>query len=294
MRLKFGVSPSPHPWWIGKVKEFEKWIMEAENCGYDAIFLPDHYNLPVPMFPSNELIDTWSTLAFIAAKTTHIKIGTCVTPLPRYLPSQLAKIIATVDILSNGRIIAGLGAGTFQEEFINYSPQGCLDEPRKRVDRFLEGLQVMIKLWTMDKVTFNGRFYKLKEAVLLPKPVQKPYPPLWAGAVGSRMLRISAKYFNAWVPSRGSTFTPTPEKYEAGVKIITDYLKRYGRNTNEFTFALLGWMTEKVVDDIDIIDKFVKAGCQYYIVEIPLTPPVKDGRYIQLIRKFAREVMPSF
>lgn len=291
--MKFGVSPTPHPWWKN-VEEFKNWIIEAESCGYAGIFIPDHYNLLVPPFPSNELVDAWSTLSYVAAITKNMDVGTCVSPLPRYLPSQLAKVIATVDILSDGRVIAGFGAGTIPDEFINYSPQGIFGEPKERVDRFLEGLQIIIKLWTEDKVNFNGRFYRVKGALLLPKPKQKPRPRLWSGGLGPRMMKIAAKYFDAWFPPRVDIGTPTPEKYAEGIKMIKEYLRAYGRNAGDFTFALLGWMTEKVTDDISMIEKYEQAGCQYYVVEIPWTRPPSDGKYLKLIRKFANEVMPSF
>ncbi|MEM2915545.1 MAG: LLM class flavin-dependent oxidoreductase, partial [Candidatus Bathyarchaeia archaeon] len=130
--MKFGVSPSPFVWWKS-VDEFENWISEAESCGYDSIFIADHYELPAQfkadrpdssaefseIFPSNDLLDAWTTLSYIAAKTRNIKIGTCVSPIPRWIPSQLAKVISIVDLLSNGRVIAGLGAGWFPGEFIN-------------------------------------------------------------------------------------------------------------------------------------------------------------------------------
>ena len=291
--MKFGVSPSPFLWWK-KVEEFNNWIQEAESCGYDAIFIPDHYNLPVPDFPSDQLMDAWSTLSYVAARTRSIKLGTCVSPLPRWIPSQLAKVIATVDILSEGRVIAGLGVGLFPDEFTNYSPQGYLGEPKERVERFLEGLQIMIKLWTEDRVTFNGKYYKLKDALLLPKPKQKPRPPLWSGGLGPRMLKITAKYFDAWLPHRGGPGYPDPKKYEEAVRTVKKHLKEYGRSLDNFTFALLGWITEKVTDDIPMIEKYVQAGCQYYVVEIPMTPPLSDGKYIKTIRRFAKEVIPSF
>lgn len=291
--MKFGVSPSPFLWWKS-VKEFEKWVQEAESLGYDSIFIPDHYNLPVSQFPSNELMDAWTVLSYIAAKTKRVNIGTCVSPLPRWLPSQLAKIIATVDLLSEGRVIAGLGAGFFPDEFINYSPQGFLGEPKERIERFLEGLKIMIKLWTEDKVTFNGKYYKLKDAVLLPKPRQKPRPPLWSGGLGPRMLKITAKYFDGWIPHKGGPGYPDPERYGQAVSSIKEHLKRYNRSIGKFTFALLSWITERVTDDIKIIERYVQAGCQYYIVEIPWSIPMSNGRYIEAIRNFAKEVVPSF
>ncbi|MBS7641316.1 MAG: LLM class flavin-dependent oxidoreductase [Candidatus Bathyarchaeia archaeon] len=288
--MKFGVSSSPFVWWR-RVEEFNEWICEAENLGYDAIFIPDHYNLP----ESNELIEAWTTLSYIAAKTSRIKVGTSVSPLPRWLPSQLAKIIATVDLLSNGRVIVGLGAGYVSEEFINYSPQGYLGEPKEMVERFLEGLQLMIKLWTEDKVTFDGRYYRLREATLLPKPIQKPRPPLWSGGLGPRMLKITAKYFDAWFPSRRRPEYSIPEKYGEAVTFIKNYLRKYGRSQNEFTFAIVSRMSKSSSEDINIIDKYLRAGCQYYIVEVPPTPLSPGAKYqLEAIKRFAKEVIPSF
>jgi alkanesulfonate monooxygenase SsuD/methylene tetrahydromethanopterin reductase-like flavin-dependent oxidoreductase (luciferase family) len=300
--LEFGVSPSPFIWWKG-LKEFDLWIAEAENCEYDGIYMPDHYDLPVPEFPSNKLAETWTTLAYVAAKTKNMRIGTVASPIPRYIPSQLAKIIAHVDILSEGRVTAGLGAGWNREEFINYSPHGYYDEAKVRMERFLEGLQIMIKLWTEDKVTFKGKYYRLENATLLPKPVQKPHPRIWSGGFGSHMLKISAKYFNgwfvhreAWAPEKGGYGAPTPEEYGERVKTIKKYLQDYGRSVNEFTFALLGWMPEKerMKDETKIIEKYAEHGCQYYIVEIPLNQPLSDGKYVELLRSFAKEIVSSF
>jgi alkanesulfonate monooxygenase SsuD/methylene tetrahydromethanopterin reductase-like flavin-dependent oxidoreductase (luciferase family) len=289
--MKFGVSPSPHLWWKD-IKDFKQWILEAENSGYDAIFIADHYNLPLQDFLYNDSLDAWSTLSFIAARTKRVKVGTCVTPIPRYVPSQLAKVIATVDILSKGRVIAGFGAGWFPEEFISYSPQGVFDKPRVRTERFLEGLQIMIKLWTEDKVTFNGKYYKLKDAELLPKPKQKPHPPLWSGGLGSRMLKFTAKYFSGWILPRGGRKGEkviTPLEYGQRVETIKKHLKDYGRSSDMFTFALLEIITERLDNELKNIEKFLLAGCNYCIVE--MRPPTKN---IELLRKFTKEVMPSF
>jgi len=302
--LKFGVSPSPFIWWRG-LEEFVNWISEVESCGYDGVYIPDHYDLPFPGAPSNELVETWTTLAYIAARTKNLRVGSMVSPLPRYLPSQLAKIIAHVDVLSRGRVTMGVGAGWYREEFVNYSPQGVYEEPRVRVERVEEGLQVMIKLWTEERATFRGKYYKLEGAVLLPKPVQKPHPPIWSGGFGPRMLRISAKYCNGLlVRARPRPITPEqlgyglpPEEYGEKVRKVRKYLRDYGRSEEGFTFAILDWMPEdkeRIKDVVKVLEKYVDHGCQYYIVEIPLKQPLRNGRYIELVRAFAREVMPSF
>lgn len=299
MKLRFGASPSPFLWWRD-VKEFDKWISEVQSCGYDGIFIPDHYNVSVPEHgPSNELVDAWSALAYAAAKTEGIKLASCVSPIPRWTPSQLAKVISVVDLLSDGRVIAGLGAGIFPEEFVNYSPQGCFEEPRVRVERFVEGLQIMEKLWTEDEVNFEGKYYRLKNAVLLPKPKQKPRPPLWSGGLGPYMLKLTAKYFDAWMSHTGPPGTPTPDRYRVSVETVKRHLKKCGRDVSNFTFALflhLAVPAEKTTDEmIKMVEHFVEAGCQYFIVDVSIwRTPIYNGKYIELIRKFAKEVMPSF
>lgn len=300
--MKFAASPSPWVWWKG-LKEFDRWISEAESCGYDGIYMPDHYDLPVPEFPSNRLAETWTTLAYVAAKTKNMRLGTVASPIPRYVPSQLAKIISHVDILSDGRVTAGLGAGWNREEFINYSPHGYYGEPKDRMERFLEGLQIIIKLWTEENVTFKGKYYKLENASLLPKPVQKPHPRIWSGGFSPRMLETSAKYFNgwfvhreAWAPEKGGHGAPKPEEYREKAETIKKHLRNYGRNEKDFTFALLGWMPEKkkMKDEIKVLEKYSEYGCQYYIVEIPLNQPLSNGKYVEMLRSFAKEIMPSF
>lgn len=99
-------------------------------------------------------------------------------------------------------------------------PHGYYDDPKTRVERFLEGLQIIIKLWTEERVTFKGKYYKLENATLLPKPLQKPHPPIWPGGFSLRILKISAKYRNgwfvhreAWAPEKGGYGAPTPEEY---------------------------------------------------------------------------------
>jgi len=287
--MRFGICPTPRPWWESK-KQLHDWVLEVEKLGYDAIFLPDHCMLPMV---TNELVDTWITHSYIAAITEHVRLGSNVSPLPRYYPSYLAKMLASVDYLSNGRIIVGLGAGGVPDEFINYSPS--FDPPAIRVSKFIEGVEIMLKLWSEDKVTYNGKYYKLRDAVLLPKPVQKPHPPLWSGCLGNRMLKVTAKYFDGWlfprlVPGAFLHF----QEYEKRVNIIKEYAKGCGRDLSRFTFAVLG----SINDSPEVIEEFKNAGCTYYLVELfkgpGLSNPYPANEYISVTKKFAKEIMPSF
>ncbi|MEM1565641.1 MAG: LLM class flavin-dependent oxidoreductase [Candidatus Bathyarchaeia archaeon] len=287
--MRFGICPTPHPWWESR-KQLHSWISLVESVGFDAIFLPDHCMLPII---SNNLVDAWVTLSYIAAITEHVRLGTNVSPITRYMPSYLAKMLATVDYLSNGRIIAGLGAGAIPEEFINFS--FGFDPPSVRVDKFQESVEILLKLWTEDKVSYNGQYYKLKDAVLLPKPVQKPHPPLWSGCLGNRMLKITAKYFNGWIFPRSVPKAYLPiQEFVSRVKIIKDYAANYGKDLGNFTFAVLG----SINDSPEIIEEYEKAGCNYYIVELfkgpGLSNPYSPNEYLSVTKKFAQEVVSSF
>lgn len=293
--MKFGISPSPFCWWT-TLEQFSEWIQTVDESGYDGVFIPDHYNLPVPPFPSNKLVDAWTTLSYIAAKTKNVKLGTVVSPLPRWIPSQLAKAIAMVDVLSRGRVLAGFGAGYYENEFVNYAPNGALDPPKVRLEKFVEGIQVILKLWCEEKTNFEGKHYRLIDAVMEPKPIQKPHPPIWSGGQRRHMMEVTAKYFDGWVPHRfkgdaRAQATPgleAPEKYAMQVEKIKKLLKKFGRDADKFTFASLG----AINFDINLIEEWQRAGCQYYIVEI--APPAKPEHYIELTKKFAEEIFPSF
>lgn len=293
--VKFGISPSPFRWWT-RIDQFIEWIQTVEDSGYDGIFIPDHYSLPVPPFLSNELLDAWTTLSYITCKTNRVKLGTVVSPLPRWVPSQLAKIIATVDVLSNGRTIAGFGAGYYENEFVNYAPNGVFDPSGVRFEKFIEAVQVTLKLWSETPVHFNGKYYRLVNAVLEPKPAQKPHPPIWSGGQRTRMIEVTAKYFDGWVPHRfkvdaRAQVTPgleTPAKYAAQVAKIKRLLKELNRDENKFTFASLG----EIGFDSKLIEDFRNAGCEYYIVEI--APPASPRQYMELTKKFAKEIIASF
>jgi alkanesulfonate monooxygenase SsuD/methylene tetrahydromethanopterin reductase-like flavin-dependent oxidoreductase (luciferase family) len=154
--MKFGVcitaAPAPaflnHPAIVEIARKAEAW-------GYDSIFLTDHYMTP-------NYVETYAVLPFLsylAAVTSTMKLGTVVTPIPFRPPGMLAKMISTMDVLSSGRIILGIGAGWCQSEFEAYSQW---NEGKIRVRKTLEGLKLMLRLWHEEEVDFNGEYYQAK------------------------------------------------------------------------------------------------------------------------------------
>jgi alkanesulfonate monooxygenase SsuD/methylene tetrahydromethanopterin reductase-like flavin-dependent oxidoreductase (luciferase family) len=172
-------------------------IILADRLGLDGALMPDHYMWGPEIGHSMEnpyyTLETWTTLTYLAGRTTQIKLGTLVTPLPFRHPGKLAKRLSTLDVLSNGRVVLGVGAGWSQVEFEGYSTWG---DVKYRVDKTIEALDIITRLWTEDEVSHSSKFYNIKKAVLQPKPIQKPYPQLLFGSQGKRMLKLTGKYGN--------------------------------------------------------------------------------------------------
>ena len=268
----------------------------SEELGYDGFFIPDHFNLP----RSNECAEPYTTLAYIAAKTEKIMLGTIVSPLPRYFPPQLAKIIAHLDHLSGGRVIPGFGAGWHPEEFYTYAPDQEWHTPAERVGRTIEGIRLILKLWTEEKVSFKGKYYSVKDAVLEPKPIQKPHPPVWSGGSGDYMLKMTAKYFDGWMPNNWrwtNSGDLTAKNYRRRIATLRGHLKKYGRDPETFTFGMQGGVT----DSKQLVEAYREAGCNYYIAFIGDVSPERaypfsfnPEDYLNLTRAFAKEVISAF
>ena len=154
---------------------------EAEAAGWDGFFIWDVFGgesvAPTPV------VDPWIALAAIAATTERIRFGPMVTPLPRRRPWKLAREAASLDHLSGGRLILGVGIGTPPEEFARFGEE---PDPRVRAEMLDEGLEVLTGLWSGEPFSFHGRHYRVEEATLLPRPVQQPRIPIWVGGTWPR------------------------------------------------------------------------------------------------------------
>ncbi len=278
------------------VSLFTDVAVAAEQLGFDGYFVNDHFNLPW----GDDTCHPQIQIAYIAAKTSVIDLGNVVLPIPRYAPADLAKQIAHIDVLSGGRTLWAVGAGYRASEFNGFSPMGFLPDPKERVKMFLEGAALMKELWTEDKVTFKGEFYQCEEAVLKPKPYQRPHPPMLSGGAGPYMRRMAAKQFDGWVTTNWRWIAEgdvKAEGYRTRVNELKDNLKRYKRNSDKYIFMIEGG----IEDTVETIEAYIDAGCNYYV---PSISPYAEGRnypfkyfpeqHIILLKKFAKEVLPCF
>jgi len=166
---------------------------EFDALGFDSLWVCDHvYGVPMPTLP---ILEGWTQLAAIAAITERAKLGTLVTPPFFRNPAILAKQIATIDQIANGRVIAGLGAGWFAPEF---EQTGC-DFPgtRERLRALEEMVEIMKRMWSEEKASFEGRYFSVHEALCEPKPTSMP--EILIGGGGERVLMgIAAKHADTW------------------------------------------------------------------------------------------------
>jgi len=193
------------------------YAMLCEELGYDTLWAPDHFVLGDAMY------ECWTLLAAIAAATQKIRIGPLLLCYSHRNPSLVAKMAATLDVISGGRLNFGLGAGWHKDEHLAYG-FGWSDEPARRIRGMIEAIEIVKALWTQEEVTYKGTVFSTNEAVCNPKPVQKPHQPVWIGGGGEKLLRAVASYADAWnVPALPA------EEYARKLKVLKTHCERNGR-----------------------------------------------------------------
>jgi alkanesulfonate monooxygenase SsuD/methylene tetrahydromethanopterin reductase-like flavin-dependent oxidoreductase (luciferase family) len=270
--------------WYNDYPLTEKAVIEADKHDFDGAIFPDHYmwgELPWHKRPdSNRTLDTWITISHLLGKTEKIKIGTLVTPIPFRPPGMLAKMISTADVLSGGRTIVGVGAGWSQIEFEGYSEW---NSAKVRVDKTYEGLDLIIQLWTKDKVDFDGKYYQAKGAILDPKPLQKPYPKILFGSRGTRMLKLAGQYANiCFIP-------PWPGANPDEMKEIVLEAARIHNRTQELEFMAGNMGPSDIGEYPTKVEQAVNSGAGYFLASFQRSPNITET-----IKKFAEEIIPSF
>ena len=215
----------------------------AEELGFHSLWVSDHVVIPreiagrypgrpdgrFPVPPDMPFLEPLSVLQFVAAATERVKLGTSILVITMRNPVITAKELATLDVLSNGRLILGAGAGWLREEF------AALNTPfEKHGPRMAEYLQVILRCWTEDDPSFEGRFYHLPNVGFSPRPVQKPRPPVWLGGWADGALRRVARYGDAW--HAGGPPQMLGDLYAK----VKGYAKEYGRDPDSITLSVRG------------------------------------------------------
>jgi F420-dependent oxidoreductase-like protein len=164
----------------------------AEEAGFDSIWVYDHFHtIPVPT--EETTFEAWTITAGLVRDTKRVKVGQMVTCNGYRNPALLAKMASTVDVMSHGRLVCGFGAGWYEHEWRAYG-YGFPEVP-ERMSMFREGCEIMYRMWTEDKPTFQGKHYTINEPINIPKSARQPHPEFWLGGGGEKVtLKLVAKY----------------------------------------------------------------------------------------------------
>ncbi len=278
--LKFGVIMGN----VNAPNKIATFAKLAEECGFDHFLLSDHYWYE----DEPDLLDSWAILAYLTGITSTIKLGTCVTPITFRPPLQFAKVIATLDNTSGGRIIVGVGVGWHEPEFRMFSRW----YPHKeRYLQFQEALHLLKSAWTEKNVKFSGKFYHVEECVVEPKPVQKPHPPLLFGGWSNRIMRLAGKMGDGWTPTgpRSGEAVKTPDDYKRCVQQIEKGMKEAGRDGDRFAFGCRFGPFDDPKDHLREIEEFQATGLNRYQLGLSAKKHPEET-----LRRFSDSVIATF
>ena len=227
VKLKFGVFL---PFYAFQEKDqggnfslLRKVVSECERLGYHSVWLDDHL-----MYGEWPILESWTTLSALAASTSTIRLGMMVSCIAHRNPALLAKMAASFDVISGGRLEFGVGAGVGELEHAAYG----FDFPKAsiRVDHLAEAVEVIKRLWAQGQASFQGKHYYLKDAVCMPKPLQKPNPPIIVGGGGDLLLRkVTAPYADR----ADFGYLPSIELYRRKLRVLENGCKSVRRSFGE-------------------------------------------------------------
>jgi probable F420-dependent oxidoreductase len=301
--MQFGLS-LPHFWRVASPEAIRRVAQRAEYLGYDGIWVSDHIVIPesaVERFGS-VFYEPLTVLGFAAACTSTIRLGTTVLIVPYRNPLVTAKVLSTLDVLSGGRVTAGMGVGWTEDEFkalgVPFQERGALSD---------EYIAVFKALWTQDEPAFHGKSVHFDHLAFEPKPLQKPHIPIWIGGNSKRAIRRAVALGDGWHPTR-----PLPGEVKAGVAYLREVCSQRGRDPSSLMIAvrqplkfyhgaegsvkrrpLLG-STQKIIDDLG---QYRAVGVQYVMLDTfysaaELAHETVDSM-IETMERVAADVMPK-
>jgi alkanesulfonate monooxygenase SsuD/methylene tetrahydromethanopterin reductase-like flavin-dependent oxidoreductase (luciferase family) len=276
------MSQASKPW-----SQVRDEFLLAEELGFDHAWLVDHL-LDTDGPPELPCLEAWTLLAALAASTRRIRLGVLVSSNTFRHPSLLAKEAVTVDHVSGGRLILGVGTGWHEDEHRRYG----FDLPAavERVDRFEEAVELLVRLQEEPRLTFAGRFYRTDDAVFEPRPVQRPRIPLLIAAHRPRMIRIAARWADQW-----DTFPELPGSATDGITstvgeriaMLDAACVTAGRDPATIRRSV--WGGPETLADEGAFEAFARRHLELGFTDISVVP---RGVPEERLRRIARDVVP--
>ncbi len=285
MKLSFGIKTSPQN--VTYEEMLRVWLEADAIPVIEHAWLFDHF-MPIGGAAINgPILEGWTLLAAYAALTKRLRIGLMVTGNTYRHPAVLAKIAATVDVISHGRLDFGIGAGWNETEHASFGIP--LYQPGERIRRMGEACELIRRMWTEATPNFEGKYYQIKDAYCEPKPVHKPYPPFVIGGGGEQLtLRMVAKYADIWNMAGGP-----PEMFRQKCTILDQHCAEIGRDPSAITRSMQVRANLAEPEGArDAIRGYIEAGATHIVVI--LTPPFAEGIVQQVAHTIVEPLLAEF
>jgi len=259
----------------------------AEDAGFYSFTVSDHF-FGNPQSVEKHAYDAWTLIALLTPQTERIRLGVIVTCQSYRNPAQLAKIVATLDNASNGRIDFGIGAGWKESEYKAYGYP--FPSAKTRVSQLREAIQIINLLWTEEKPSFDGEYYSIRETMFLPKPIQKPRIPIWVGT-----QKMKAPMMEETIARYGDGLnydTENPEDFVKKKDRMREMCEKVGRDFNELKWSL--YLCTSVIgeDDGDFEEKKKEHLNQHWLFE-EITDELKPKVLNVMLEKYVSGTVDS-
>lgn len=296
--MKVGVS-LPNNYGVEDVHALLQLAPLAEQLGYDSVWTSEHLfhsEYVLQRLGNKPYYEPLTIFTAVATMTQTVRLGTSVLVLPYHNPIRLAKTVATLDAISNGRVIVGIGVGVIEEEFT------ALGSPYKERGAYSdETIAILKELWTQEDPQFAGTYYTFNGMKFSPKPVQTPYPPIWIGGASRPAIRRAAQVGDGWHPIRQS-----PEDLRSSLATLRQLAADAGRDVSNMPVSIRGELdflsspgqpathdpysfcgtTEEI---IDTLQAYEQAGATHIVLAVNTGD---TGKIRETIERFAQEVLP--
>ncbi|MEW6299620.1 MAG: TIGR03619 family F420-dependent LLM class oxidoreductase [Thermodesulfobacteriota bacterium] len=257
----------------------------AEGLGYSTVWVADHIVFPTKIEggyafnPNDPFLEPLAVLAALALRTTTVKLGTAVLILPYRHPLYTAKALATIDVLSGGRVVAGVGAGWLEPEF------AALGVPLKeRGSRTDEAIEILKAVWTQDAPRFRGRHFQIDDIKFVPRPLQQPRPPILVGGMTTGALRRVARLADGWV-----AMAKGPDDLKAPLDTLRELTVKAGRKPEELRLCVLPLTAPTLDQVIQDVPAYAELGIHHLYLSFRAWTG-EFARLMELMARFAREV----